>query len=98
MFTIAENFALANILTEWPDGMTYDDILSGIDNGHEDIVIYEPFEQMLAYEVIEQIELLRVSFLSNVKEITKGLRDAIKNGDPLTIAEQLAAFEQQIGE
>lgn len=53
---------------------------------------------MLAYEVIEQIELLRVSFLSNVKEITKGLRDAIKKGDPLTIAEQLAAFEQQIGE
>lgn len=44
MLTIAEYQAVANVLTEWPDGMTYDDILSGIDKGHEDIVIYEPFE------------------------------------------------------
>lgn len=98
MLTLAENFAASQVLTEWPDYMTYDELLTAIENDHCDVVIYELYEDRLQDEIIETIECLRSCFLGNVKTMTENLRNAIKKGDPLTIAEKLQQFENQLGE
>lgn len=98
MLTIAEYQAAANVLTEWPEDMNYDELLTAIETEHHDVMICEQFENNFLSDVVEEIEGQRVAFIRHVAAMTEDLRAAIKHGDPLTIAEQLAAFEQQIGE
>ena len=95
--TTAENFAASQVLTEWPDDMTYDMLLEGIDGHDPDVIVWEQFEDCSTEEIIETIEDLRVTFLSTVAQMTDDLRQAIKQGDPMTIAGQLAALDNQLG-
>ena len=96
--TIAENFAAAQVLTDWPDNFTYDQLLDAITDQHEDVLVWEQYEDELPDTIVQIIEDLRVQFLVNIANMTEDLRNAIKQGDPMTIAEQLASFERQIGE
>ena len=95
--TNAEHFAVSAHLTEWPDTMTYDELCDGIMYGHEDVIIWEKFEDELPADVIESIDNLRITLIRYVAEITADLREAIRNGDPMTIAEQLQSLEKQLG-
>lgn len=97
MLTIAEYQAAANVLTEWPEDMNYDELLTAIETEHPDVVVSGQFENGLLSDIVEEIEGQRVAFLRHVAAMTEDLRNAIKAGDPMTIAEQLAAFENQIG-
>lgn len=93
----AESFAASLVLTEWPDTMTYDELCDGIKFGHEDVIVYEQFEDELPDDIIETIESIRFGFIKTVAGMTENLREAIRNGDPMTIAEQLQALESKLG-
>ena len=95
--TSAEYFAVSNHLTDWPHTMSYDEVCDGIMYGHEDVLVCEQFENDLPADVVESIEGMRITFLRSAEEITADLREAIRNGDPMTIAEQLQALENQLG-
>lgn len=95
--TTAEAFALGQVLTDWPAAMTYDKILDAIKDHDVDVVIWDQFEDELPDDIIDTIEGMRVSFLNSVATMTENLRNAIKDGDPMTIAEQLTALENQLG-
>lgn len=95
--TTAENFAASQILTEWPDDMTYDELLDAIKEYNHDVVVWERFEDMHPEDIIENIEALRVTFLTTVAHMTGDLREAIKQGDPQTIADRLMSLENQLG-
>lgn len=95
--TTAEHFAVSAHLTEWPDTMTYDELLDAINAQHEDVIVWEQFEDNLADDLIESIENTRITFIRYVEEITEPLRFAIKDGDPMTIAEQLLSLETKLG-
>ena len=95
--TTAENFAASQVLTEWPDDMTYDDLLNAIIEQHPDVIVWDQFENNLPEEVVETIESMRITFVACVAQMTDDLRQAIKQGDPMTIAEQLAALDNQLG-
>lgn len=97
MLTIAENFAASQVLTEWPTALSYDELLTAIENRHEDVIVWEPHEDYDPGEVVDLIESLRVSFLNSVSVMVEGLCDAVKQGEPMTIAEQLTALEKQLG-
>ena len=95
--TTAENFAASQVLTEWPDDMTYDQLLDAINEDHPDVIIWDQFEDELPEDLIDSIEGMRVAFLNHVAAMTEDLRQAIKDGDPMTIAERLASLENQLG-
>lgn len=97
MLTTAEQFAAAQVLTEWPDEMTYDELLDAVNTRHEDVIVWDQFEDELPCDIIETIESMRTHYLNSVAAMTDALRQTIKDGDPMTIAEQLAAFENQLG-
>ena len=96
--TIAENFAAAQVLTDWPDNFTYDQLLDAVTDQHEDVLVWEKYEDEMPDDIVESIEALRINFLANVAYMTNDLREAIKQGSPSIIAEELASFERQIGE
>lgn len=97
MLTTAENFAASQVLTEWPDDITYDELLNAIKEYNHDVVVWERFEDMHPEDIIENIEALRVSFLASVLDMTANLRESIYRGDPMDIADQLRALESQLG-
>ena len=95
--TSAEYFAVSNHLTDWPHTMTYDEVCDGIIYGHEDVIVWEKFENYLPVDVVDIIEDMRVSFIRTVSAMTRGLRDAIREGDPMDIADHLRGLENQLG-
>ena len=97
MLNTAENFAASQVLTEWPEAMTYDELLDAIRDGHEDVIVWDQFENELTEDIIDTIEGMRVSFLSSVLDMTANLRESIHRGDPMDIADQLCALESQLG-
>lgn len=97
MLTTAENFAASQVLTEWPEAMNYDELLDAIRDGHEDVIVWEQFEDELTEDVIDTIEGIRVSFLSSVLDMTANLRESIRIGSPSIIAEELHTLESQLG-
>ena len=97
MLTIAENFAASQVLTEWPENMSYDELLTAISQQHPDVIVWEPHEDYMPDEVIDLIESLRAGFLNSVAEMTEDLRRAIKVGSPSIIGEELLSFEQRLG-
>ena len=95
--TTAESFALGQVLTDWPARMTYDEILDAIKTSDMDVTVWDQFEDELTEDIIDTIEGMRVAFLNSVAAMTEDLRQAIKDGDPMTIAERLASLENQLG-
>lgn len=97
MLTTAENFAASNVLTEWPDNYTYDQLCDAIIACDPDVMVWETFEDEIPVDIVETMENMRIHFIHSVSAMTDALRQTIKEGDPMTIAEQLAAFENQLG-
>lgn len=97
MLTIAENFAASQVLTEWPEALSYDELLCAIENDHPDVIVWSPYENDLACDIVANIESLRAGFLNSVAEMTEDLRRAIKVGSPSIIGEELLSFEQRLG-
>ena len=95
--TIAENFAASQVLTEWPDNMNYDQLLQAVEDGHEDVIVWSPFENDLPLDIVDAIESQRVSFLRDVAAMTADLCQAIEQGDPMTIAERMIALRADLG-
>lgn len=97
MLTIPESFAVGAVLTEWPDAMSYDEVLSAIECDHPDIVTSERYEEEHPSDWVHTIEDLRVRFLADVQGMTMSLRRAIREGDPEAIEQHLFALDAQLG-
>lgn len=95
--TYAEEFAISQIVSEWESHYTYDQVLNSIERNDGDVYVWCVFEDQPADVVVDAIESARVSFLRTAEAMTAELRQAIKDGDPMTIAEKLASFENQLG-
>ena len=53
--SLAQNEALSTYLSEWPLKWSYERVLTGIENEHEDVLIWEPFEVYPAETLIPWI-------------------------------------------
>lgn len=51
-----ESKALGEHLTEWPDNMSYSEVLEGLRQENEDIIIWQPLEDLPIKDLIESIE------------------------------------------
>lgn len=67
----SERFALNEHLSEFPDDKTFDEIIELILNEDESVIIWEPFENYPAEDVIEIIENTKDHFETVTKEETK---------------------------
>lgn len=56
-----ERFALAQFLSEWPDDLTYKQVLENLYAEDEDVVVWQPFEDFPTYKVVEFIEEMVIS-------------------------------------
>lgn len=97
MLTTAENFAASQVLTEWPEGLTYDELCTLIEQSSDDVLVYCLFEDSNPHDVVQAMDDLRVSFIRSVEELTESLRKAIRQGCPSIIAEELSSLERSIG-
>ena len=72
--THAERFALNQWLSDYPEGMTYQDILDWLrdDADDDNLSTWFVVEYLPAYQVVEIIEDTRVAFDRAVSEILKG--------------------------
>ena len=95
--TIAENFAASQVLTEWPDNMNYDQLLQAVEDGHEDVIVWSPFENDLPVDIVDAIESQRVSFLRDVAAMTADLCQAIEDGDQQAIADHMLTLRADLG-
>lgn len=96
--THAENFAAGNVLTEWPEALSYDELLTAIEtDSNPDILIWQQYENDLPSDIVCTIEDMRRSFLNHVADMTEDLRAAIREGDPRLIKDALIEFERQLG-
>jgi hypothetical protein len=96
MLTTAENFAAAHVLTEWPEEFTYDELLTALSEQHPDVIVWQPFEDLLPEDVIDHIEALRADFLNTVAAMTEDLCQAIEDGDQQAIADRMLALREQV--
>ena len=97
--TKSQRFALANVLTDWDESLTYSEVLDKVFEGTDDdaVVIWEAYEDMSPVDVHERIVRLEQDFRTYAAQVTAYLREAIEEGDPMTIAERLASLENQLG-
>jgi hypothetical protein len=63
-----EQFALGQFLSEYPDGMSYHDVLDLIYEEDDSVVIWEPFEHYSPTRVVEHIEGMVLSMNCWFKE------------------------------
>ena len=97
MLTTTQLFAASEVLTDWPEDMTYPELINAIDIDHEDVMVCELYENYPKDYIIDQIEGIKISFRNAVINMTEDLRNAIKQGSPSIIAEELAKLENQLG-
>lgn len=97
MLTIAENFAASQVLTEWPEGLTYDELCSAIEDCSANVLVYCLFEDSHPADIVQAMDDLRVSFMRSVEQITEPLRDAIREGEAMNISDELYKLERSIG-
>lgn len=72
----AEVDALGEHLSEWPEDLSYEKVLEFIENGDEDIITYEPFEDYPGHELVEKIETMKRFHVRNFTEIYQELKNA----------------------
>ena len=78
----AEQFALAQWLSDWPSDMTYDQILDAIrrdDYDSDEIIIWQLIEDETAYQVVELIENTAWAFERTAQKLLEE-HDAILHG------------------
>jgi hypothetical protein len=97
MLTIAENFAASQVLTEWPEGLTYDELCTAIEEDSQDVLVYCLFEDSHPADIVQAMDDLRVSFMRSVEQITEPLRDSIREGEAMNISDELYKLERSIG-
>lgn len=100
--TTSQRFAVAQTLSDHDAHMTYQEIQDAIFEAAHDpnmddrFTIWEPFENMDPDTLCDTMDELEFAFRQYATMITRELRQAIKDGDPMTIAEKLAALENQL--
>lgn len=58
----AQRFALNEWLSDYPDGPSYDELLSMIEAGSDEIAVWQVAEDYPGYQVAEMIESTRQHF------------------------------------
>lgn len=71
---VSERFALGQWLSDYPDDKTYDEVLSMITEGHDDVTLWEMIEYDTPDRVIEIIEDTRSSFENSADDLCFGIR------------------------
>ena len=100
--TTSERFAVCQTLSDHDAHMTYEEIKDALFEGYENpdmddrFTIWEPFERMDPTTLCDTMDELEFAFRQYATQITRKLRDAIREGDPMTIAEHLAALEAEL--
>ena len=72
---VSERFALNEWLSEYPDGMSYDDVCELIRDEDERIVVWQWFEHWPPSDFIENIDNTRSHFEAVVGD--RALREAV---------------------
>jgi hypothetical protein len=65
----SEFFAASQFLTDWPDGMSFSDLLSAIADGSEEITPWEMVEDWSDADLAEAIEMCEKAFSRAVADI-----------------------------
>jgi len=65
----SEFFAVSQFLTDWPDGLSFSDLLSAVADGSEEITPWEMVETWSDADLAEAIEMLEKSFSRAVADI-----------------------------
>lgn len=58
-------FALNHFLSDYPDGVSYTDVLRMVEERSDDVVVWEPFERYPPEDVAEFIDALADSLKNN---------------------------------
>lgn len=74
---ISEKFALNEWLSDYPENLDFDDVIDLLRDEDLSVVVWQWFENMPAYELIENIENTRSHFEAVTAEAFKAL-EAIK--------------------
>ena len=100
--TTSQRFAVGQTLSDHDAHLTYQEIQDAMfeayDNPDMDdrFTIWEQFERMDPQTLCDTMDELEFAFRQYATTVTRELRDAIRDGDPMTIAEKLAALESQL--
>lgn len=62
-------FAVSQFLTDWPDGLSFDDVLSAVADGDESITRWEMTESWSDADLAEAIEMCEMAFSRAVSDI-----------------------------
>jgi hypothetical protein len=84
----SEFFAVSQFLTDYPDGMSFSDLLSAVADGSEEITPWEMVETWSDADLAEAIEMLEAAFSRAVADIL----NEEKNPDPAE------SFNAQLGD
>ncbi|MFL9611042.1 hypothetical protein ACKF11_13225 [Methylobacillus sp. Pita2] len=52
----SENAAIRQHLSQFPEGMSYDEVLTAVEEDHDDVLIYGPYSNMESEDVTALIE------------------------------------------
>ena len=101
--TTSQRFALGQTLSDYNPHLTYQELqdrITSYDDDQDcsdDFTAWEPFEHMDPQTLCDTMDELEFAFRQYATQITRSLRDSIREGDPMTIAERLASLENQLG-
>ena len=76
---VSERFALDQWLSDYPDDLSYDDIIAKLEHGDSDwrvdgIVYWEVVEHFMAEQVAEFIDDTRSSFENSADDLCSGIK------------------------
>lgn len=72
---VSERFALNEWLSEYPEKLSYDEVTDLLRDEHESIIVWQWFESMPSYVLVENIDNTRSHFEAVVGD--RALREAV---------------------
>ena len=95
--TTSQRFALGQTLSDYDPHMDYDQIKDAIhEEDYDSVTAWEPFEHMDPTTLCDTIDELEFAFRQYANQITRKLRDAIRDNDTAAIAEHLTTLETEL--
>lgn len=100
--TTSQRFAVGQTLSDHDPHLTYQEIQDAMFEAYDDpdmddrFTIWEPFENMDPTTLCDTMDDLEFAFRQYASQVTRKLRDAIRDGDTQSIANQLEALENEL--
>lgn len=81
LYTPAQLTALGDYLSEWPETLTYDEVIQALIDGDDVVSVWEPFEHHSREDVAEFIENLHSACMNNFKPLYDALNVFVNDFD-----------------